>query len=162
MRHAKSSWRDSGVDDHERPLNGRGRRAAPIMARLLRERGLEPDHVLTSSATRAQDTARTVAEELGYSGPFEVTRQLYLADVKTYLAAIADLPSSVERPLILGHNPGISELVFALTGTEVDMPTASVAFVELRAENWGLIEPRSAGKLAGYFRPPKDEKKSKG
>lgn len=161
MRHAKSSWRDSGLDDHERPLNGRGRRAAPIMARLLRERSLEPDHVLTSSAVRAQDTARTVVGELGYTGPFEVTRQLYLADVKTYLAAIADLPKAVDRPLILGHNPGISELVFALTGTEVDMPTAAVAQIELNVDDWGLVEVRGAGKLAGYFRPPKDEKKSK-
>lgn len=162
MRHAKSSWRDARLDDHERPLNGRGRRAAPIMARLLQERGLSPDHILTSSAVRAQDTARTVAEELGYQGPFEVTRGLYLADVKSYLTAIADLPRAAVRPLLVGHNPGISELVLTLTGTEVDMPTAAIALVELDCEEWVLPESRPAGKLAGYFRPPKDDKKSKG
>lgn len=131
------------------------------MAQLLRDRGLDPDHILTSSAVRAQDTARAVAAELGYIGPFEVTRQLYLAEVKTYLSAMNDLPISVERPLIVGHNPGISELVFALTGTEVDMPTAAIALVELGVNDWGLVEAQGSGRLGGYFRPPKEEKKSR-
>jgi len=162
MRHAKSSWRDAGLEDHERPLNGRGRRAAPYMGKLLAERGLTPDHILTSSALRAQDTARTVAQELAYAGPFEVTRRLYLADPKTYLAALADLPPSVQRPLIVGHNPGISELVFELTGTELDMPTAAVALIEVPTQDWSSFPERGAAKLAGYFRPPKEDKKSKG
>lgn len=132
------------------------------MGKLLGERGLIPDHILTSSALRAQDTARAVAQELAYVGPFEVTRRLYLADPKTYVAAIADLPQSVQLPLIVGHNPGISELVFELTGTELDMPTAAVAVVELPLPEWSSFAAPGSAKLVEYFRPPKEDKKFKG
>jgi phosphohistidine phosphatase len=164
MRHAKSSWRDGEQDDHERPLNGRGRRAAPFMGDLLAKQGLRPDFIITSTALRALETAKSVALAAGYGGSLEVTRSLYLAEPSVYRQSLLDVPEGRERVLLVGHNPGISEFLFALTGVERDMPTASIAQVALGLSEFSAVTAETRGELVQFWRPreeQKDEKKSR-
>lgn len=125
MRHAKSSWDDAGLDDHDRPLNKRGLRDAPRMGRLLVANGLVPERIITSSAQRARRTAELVAVECG-SPEVTVDERLYMADQDDWLTVLTTLPPG--SPLLLiGHNPGLEELVSMISGDYVSMPTAAIA-----------------------------------
>jgi phosphohistidine phosphatase len=158
MRHAKSSWRDPGIDDHERPLLGKGKRAAHQMAALLQAAGIGFDLVLCSTAARAVETANLLTEALSYKGPLELTARLYLAEPSTYLEVLGELEDSVNRVLVIGHNPGISELVLRLTGQEVDMPTAALAHIELPVDSFVALDGAVEGRLVAFLRPQRDEK----
>lgn len=140
LRHAKSSWDDPGLDDHDRPLNKRGRKAAPRMGQLIRDEGLEPDAIVTSSAERARTTAGAVCEALGYQGAVDETRELYLAAPAAYLRVIQQLPDDAERALLVGHNPGLEDLLEALSGDARRLPTAALAALELDAKHWRDVE----------------------
>ena len=158
MRHAKSSWRDPGIDDHERALVGKGRRAVDQMVSLLQADGIHFDFVLSSTATRAVETANLLIEGLSFKGPLELSRRLYLAEPSAYLEVLAELEDSVDCALVIGHNPGISELVSRLTGQEVDMPTAALAHIELPIDAYAAIESTGQGRLVAFLRPQRDEK----
>ena len=130
MRHAKSSWSDPQLADFDRPLNKRGQRDAPRMGELLREHDLVPDRIFCSSAQRARETASLVVQASGFSGTVETTDQLYHASPDAYLALLrqqADMP----RVMVIGHNPGLEELVFRLTDLDETLPTAAVARISL-------------------------------
>jgi phosphohistidine phosphatase len=158
MRHAKSSWDEPGVSDHDRPLNARGARAAPRMGRLLREKALVPELIVSSTAKRAVDTAHAVADAMGYTGPIEVTRRLYLAEPEGYLDLLAEALLEGEtaardrRVLIIGHNPGLAQLVALLTGVDVEMQTAAIAHVEADVVSGAALTP-GCGSLRGVYRP---------
>lgn len=165
MRHAKSSWQDAAQPDHDRELNGRGRRAAPFMGELLARQDLLPDFVITSTAVRALDTAKTVIASASYQGPLEITRRLYLAEVSTHYEVLLDVPVGRERVLLVGHNPGISDFLLSLTGEEHDMPTAAIARIDLDLSEFSAIREGIRGKLVNFWRPreeQKGEKKSRG
>jgi phosphohistidine phosphatase len=156
MRHAKSSWDDSQLSDHDRPLNARGLRSAPRMGRLLREQGLVPQLIVTSTARRAMDTAHAIVTAVGYDGRIEVTRRLYLAEPEVYLEVLSELEPRHGRVLVIGHNPGIAQLVEQLTGVAEEMPTAAIAQVELDVADVSEIAVRSpepTGRLRAVFRP---------
>lgn len=157
MRHAKSSWRDSGLDDHDRPLNGRGRRAAPFMGDVLRARGLVPELILCSTAVRAVETATEVIKASSFDGALEVRRGLYLAESSAYLDAMTELDAGLDRVLVIGHNPGISELLQLLTGEVIDMPTASVAHIELELAELSEATERTPGRLVAFYKAPRDD-----
>ncbi len=130
MRHAKSSWSDPQLADFDRPLNKRGQRDAPRMGELLREHDLVPDRIFCSSAQRARETASLVVQASGFAGAVETTDQLYHASPDAYLALLrqqADMP----RVMVIGHNPGLEELVFRLTDLDETLPTAAVARISL-------------------------------
>lgn len=150
MRHGKSDW-SVGAPDHDRPLKGRGRRAADAMGRLLSDIGEAPDHVITSSAVRARTTAQRAAAAGAWQAPIEVTDALYHASVEQVLRTVADAPD-VERLLVAGHEPTWSALVAHLTGGDVAMKTATVAAVDLHARAWPHA-PRARGELAWLFQP---------
>src|SRR5438105_4097768 len=95
MRHAKSSWKEAELDDHERPLNKRGRRAAPAMGQLLRENSLTPDAILSSTALRARQTAEAVAEACGFAGEISYHAEFYHDAPEGYFEALARLPGGV-------------------------------------------------------------------
>jgi phosphohistidine phosphatase len=153
MRHAKSGWDDPSLADHERPLNARGRKAAPRMAELLVEQKLVPELIITSTARRALDTAHAVVTGTGYDGRVEVTRRLYLAEPGTYLEVLGEIEQRFGRVLVVGHNPGISELVGRLTGESVEMPTAAIARIELALPSFAAVDARTRGKLLEVFKP---------
>src|SRR5918994_6226511 len=106
IRHAKSSWEHSGVSDHDRPLNERGLRDAPLMGRRLAERGVVPDVILSSTALRARATAKLLADALGSGAAHIVTdERLYAASADEVLEVVGELGSEVSCAAVVGHNP---------------------------------------------------------
>ncbi len=153
LRHAKSSWKDADLSDHDRPLNKRGRSDAPRMAQLLVEKGLEPDHVVCSSARRAQQTARQAIK----GGPWhcEVTTddRLYMAAAQDVIEVLRQVPEENARVMVIGHNPGLEELAEALTGEPAELPTAAIAQVELDIETWSDLDLSGLGTMAAVWKP---------
>ena len=142
LRHAKSSWDDPELADHERPLSARGRRAADAIGNYLREHGIEPELVLCSSAARTRETLARI----GLSG--EVERELYGASANELLARVRELSPRLESVLLIGHNPGMHDLALALTGEPADKyPTGALATIELAG--WTA----RSGRMIGFVRP---------
>jgi phosphohistidine phosphatase len=138
IRHAKSSWRETGLTDRERPLNLRGNRDAHFMANLLKEKKIKPDIIISSDAVRAKATAYIFADTLKYPRE-EISEELdlYLASIHDFLTQINSLDDSAESCFVFSHNPGISGVIFYLTGYErVDMPTCAVYGIEFDIQSW--------------------------
>jgi phosphohistidine phosphatase len=153
LRHAKSSWNDPARDDHERPLSKRGRRDAPRMGKLVRKYELTPDMVITSDAVRARLTAEAVAEEARYAGEILLDRRLYLASPADILRLLRTVRANAQTVMIVGHNPGLEELVEQLTGERQDLPTAALAQIVLPIDQWRDLKPSTGGTLVGHWRP---------
>jgi phosphohistidine phosphatase len=153
LRHAKSSWNNPALDDHERPLNKRGRRDAPRMGELVREYGLIPDVVISSDAVRARLTAEAVAEAARYAGEILLDPHLYLASPADILSLLRTVREQAETVMIVGHNPGLEELVAQLTGERQDLPTAALAQIVLPIDQWRDLKPSTRGTLVGHWRP---------
>src|SRR5688572_5475639 len=108
LRHAKSSWKETALDDHERPLNKRGRRDGPRMGKLIREHGLTPDVIISSDAVRARLTAEAVAAAAGYSREIRLEEALYAASPADILAVLRTATTTTAGTvMIVGHNPGL-------------------------------------------------------
>lgn len=152
LRHAKSSWGDSTVQDFDRPLNGRGRDAAPLVGRLIRERRLRVDLLLSSPAARARQTAELVKESAGLSAELLYDERIYEADAARLLEVVTQTAEPAGALMIVGHNPGMEELLKILTGGEHRMPTAALACVALDVDVWGKARGR-AGRLEWLVRP---------
>jgi len=151
-RHAKSDWGVPGLSDHDRPLNSRGRRDAPRMARRLVDEGIAVDLVVSSDATRARSTASEYAAALGLD-PVEEPL-LYAASARSILAIAAALPDESEVAMLVGHNPGMSDAVEELTGAYTEFPTCAVAECAVDVGSWAeLVE--GAGRLL-RLRTPRD------
>jgi phosphohistidine phosphatase len=153
LRHAKSSWSDAGLADHERPLNKRGKRDAPRMGRLLREKDLLPDLILSSTAKRAKQTTEAVAEESGYGGDIRYLGEFYAADPETILEVLRSIPDENIRVMVVGHNPGLEELVELITGESAGMPTAALAQILLPLESWQNISEDVEGEIENLWVP---------
>ena len=153
LRHAKSSWNDPQLDDHERPLNERGRRDAPRMGELLREFGLRPDVVISSDAVRARLTAEAVAAAARYVGEIVLDPHLYLASPADILSLLRTVRENAETVMIIGHNPGLEELVEQLTDERHDLPTAALAHIVLEIDQWRDLTLSTRGTLLGHWRP---------
>jgi phosphohistidine phosphatase len=153
LRHAKSSWNNARLADHDRPLNPRGKQDAPHAGRWLRDRDLTPDLIVTSSAERALATAEAVALASDYDREIAVTRAFYHAAPENYLELLAGLSDEYERVLVVGHNPGLEELVEQLSGRAETMVTAALAVVELPIDRWPDLDEATAGKLVEMWRP---------
>jgi len=153
LRHAKSSWNDPELDDHERPLNDRGRRDGPRMGELVREYGLIPDVVISSDAVRAQLTAEAVAEAARYAGEILLDPRLYLASPADIVSLLRTVRENAATVMIIGHNPGFEELVEQLTGERQDLPTAALAHIVLEIDQWCDLTPSTRGTLVNHWRP---------
>jgi phosphohistidine phosphatase len=126
LRHAKSAW-PAGVADADRPLADRGERDAPAVGRWLREHVPDIDLTVCSPAVRTRQTWRLVAGELDRIPAFRLDERIYDADVPDLLAVLHELPDTVSTVVLVGHNPGLSDLVHTLTGDAIEMKTSSVA-----------------------------------
>jgi phosphohistidine phosphatase len=153
LRHAKSSWDDPDLDDHDRPLNKRGKRDAPRMGKLLAQQDLTPELIVTSTAKRARRTARAVAEACGYEGQMVETGDLYHAPAEGYVEVLRRLPPDVDCPLLVGHNPGMEDLLARLTGSDEIMPTAALAKVSLPVDAWDELTSKTPGTLINLWLP---------
>jgi phosphohistidine phosphatase len=153
MRHAKSSWGDEGLADFDRPLNDRGLRDAPRMGRHLRAQKLRPDLVVSSPAERARKTAALVAEAARLqTGRVRHDERIYEADAARLLEVVSQIEEDAEEVLLVGHNPGMEQLLQLLTGESRRMTTAALALVTLDIEKWNKARERS-GRLEWHVRP---------
>jgi phosphohistidine phosphatase len=138
VRHAKSSWEQPGLSDFDRPLNDRGKKDAPEMAKRVKEKGVEPDHFISSPAKRARRTARFFAEEFGFKkGEIELVDELYGASRAEFLKAITGISDKYETAALFSHNPGITDFASSLTNVRVDdMPTCAIFALQIETDNW--------------------------
>lgn len=159
LRHAKSSWDNPAERDVDRPLNRRGEKDAPRMGKWMRHSGLVPDHVVASPARRAEQTAKAVAKALGIK-PKRIhwEPRIYEASVARLLEVLAEVPEDRESVLLVGHNPGLEELVTYLAGTDALpeppaslMKTCTLATLTLPAD-WRELAPGCA-ELVGVQQP---------
>ena len=140
MRHAKSSWKEAGLNDHERPLNGRGRRSATALGAWLRDQKYIPDQILSSSSARTRETW----ERLGLVGAPAFLDGLYHAGPDRMLTALRDADGAVV--LMLGHNPGIAEFAQDMVAEApdharfADYPTGATLVVDFDIDDWSQLE----------------------
>ena len=155
IRHAKSSWKEHSKSDHERPLNERGQKDAPEMARLLKKRNIKPGLILSSDAVRAKETAIIFAKVLSY--PMEeiiYDSSLYLAGQFDFIKLVNSINDNIDCCLLVSHNPGISGFAHYLTGSnKTDMPTCAVYGIEFDLETWRSVKERSGKEI--LFEYPK-------
>jgi phosphohistidine phosphatase len=158
LRHAKSSWKDTSLPDHDRPLAGRGRRAAKAIARHMREHGVEPELVLCSTAQRARQTLDRIEPALG-SATVRVERDLYAASAPALLERLRGVPDAVESVMVIGHNPGLQELALELARPasaagelEAKYPTGALATLAFEASSWQELD-RDTAELVELVRP---------
>ena len=138
MRHAKSSWSDASLDDHERPLNKRGRRDAPRIAEELCNRDWIPDRIRVSSSRRTMETLELM-DAMTRNSTIEVEPSLYHSNISTLLQAVEEVEKG-KTTMILSHNPGCEILVHQLSNRLEVMPTAAAALFEKQNDVWILID----------------------
>jgi phosphohistidine phosphatase len=153
LRHAKSSWADDDLPDLERPLTGRGRKAAGRIAAYLAEHRVEPDLVLCSPARRTRQTLELVRPALPDTAEVAIEDSLYGAASQDLLARLQRVPDSVDRVLLIGHNPGLQQLAARLAPPgerrRLDhFPTAALALLALPAGDWTDLDRRPAQLVA--------------
>lgn len=157
FRHAKSSWDDASLPDHERPLSPRGIKAATRMSRYLAEEGLVPGLVLASDSVRTRATCALLFAPLDAPAPEIVTtRDLYLADPDAILKVVrreADANDAPRHVMVVGHNPGLQLLALSLPGDgarrdieslALKFPTAALAHFTFATADWSSIAPGRA------------------
>lgn len=153
LRHAKSSWEDASLSDHDRPLKSRGREDAPRIGALLHDEELTPGVIITSSARRAVETARLVAAECDFEGRIVISEELYHADPYSYLEVAREHGGGHEIILLVGHNPGVEDLIEQLTGDWQRMPTAALAEIGLDINLWSELHDDVGGRLVNLWWP---------
>ncbi len=162
LRHAKASALETGREDIDRPLNGRGKRAAVAMGKYMAANGLMPDIVLCSPASRAKRTWELAAKELGGAPKVLFVRDIYdFGDGEELLNCLRRLAADAKSVLLVGHNPSIAGLALRLVRKgdkklrdllEAKYPTAALAVIKLGAGSWAAVA-EGAGTLARFVRP---------
>ena len=154
IRHAKSSWKDDSLDDHERPLNRRGERDSLSMARHLADGAEQLDVIYSSTATRALDFAQMISEFTGFSLVPDLT--FYTFDVDELLEILRSLPNQAESVAVVAHNPAITQIVNRLSGAEINnVPTAGIVALNCEIEQWRQLGESIDECELDYFESPK-------
>ncbi len=136
MRHAKSDWSDGSLADFDRPLNKRGKKAAPFMGIEIKKRDLVPDIIISSPAKRAKMTAKAVAENCGFDEDIIWNEDFYFGYMNDIINSVRDLPDRVNSVMVVGHNPTWESMVNILSRSDVSMTTANISVLELDSDNW--------------------------
>jgi phosphohistidine phosphatase len=156
LRHAKSSWKDTSLDDFDRPLSNRGKKDAPKMAQRLCERGIQVDLIISSSASRTKETAIIFADILNYKSEIIFNRRLYEASAGHILSVINQIDNRFENVLLVCHNPGITNLVNYLSDSFIEnIPTTGIVGL-ISDRNWKEVNEKSCTCL--FYDYPKKNK----
>ena len=123
------------------------------MGQLLLSQGLSPDTIVSSTAVRAMKTAEVVADRCYFDGEVQTDHRLYLADSNTILNIASRVSAEAKRILVVGHNPGLEDLVTRLTGCEEQLPTAGLAQIVLKIDQWKDMSLSTGGQLLNCWRP---------
>lgn len=160
MRHAKSSWDDERLADRDRPLSARGERDAPFMAQRLGARGLSGVWIATSPAVRALRTAEALLAALRPPPRIDVTPALYLASPEEILVTLAHAPADAATAVVVGHNPGLTELANRLLPDLLldNLPTAGMVAISLATERWA--DAGSARATLDFYDTPNNARKT--
>lgn len=142
VRHAKSSWEEPGLPDHDRPLIAAGIKKTKLIIDFLQKKHVMPDLMISSSATRAKETAFIIAEGLGY--PQEqiiIDQKIYHASTDSIFSELYALPDNVSSVMIFGHNPTLTYFVNQfLSPTIINLPTSGVVAIEFATDKWTEID----------------------
>ncbi|MCH7806323.1 MAG: histidine phosphatase family protein [Proteobacteria bacterium] len=161
LRHAKSSWDDPGCADFDRPLNGRGRKAAGAIGAYIKEKNLVPDLVLSSPSARTRETLERLQKGMARQVFIQYPEILYLASPETILNTIRTAAASAARLMITGHNPGLHQLALRLAkagshedyaAMEFKFPTAALAEIAFPGEDWANLK-EGGGELKRFILP---------
>ncbi|MGB4866545.1 MAG: histidine phosphatase family protein [Hyphomicrobium sp.] len=163
LRHAKSSWDEPGIDDFDRPLNTRGRAAAPVMGQILASLKFQPDVVLCSPSVRTRETLACVKPHFEKKGAAQIKLidQLYLASPADLMEHISSVASDAKRVLVIGHNPGLQMLAskLAASGDPAQLirlnekfPTAALALLSFPSDTFANMDIQS-GHLEAFITP---------
>jgi len=165
LRHAKSAWDNSSVGDFERPLSNRGRKAAPLVGAYLARKGMVPELVLSSSATRAVETLDLVSAGWQTKPAVRKLKSLYLAMPREMLRRLQAVGREADCVMLIGHNPGIADLANWLCSQgnaelraklSRKFPTGAVAVLEFDVEDWGDVDAET-GRLVDFSTPKQIE-----
>jgi phosphohistidine phosphatase len=151
VRHAKATH-ESGYADFDRPLKESGKEDAKMMAQIIKGQSIIPQFIITSPALRTQTTAVIFANQLQLAAP-GTDKRIYEASEQTWVRVINDLPNEHDFIAVVGHNPGISQALYYLTGQVRDLPTCAVALINFDNDEWQSITEED-GHLA-FFDSPK-------
>ncbi|MEM9494627.1 MAG: histidine phosphatase family protein [Pseudomonadota bacterium] len=153
LRHAKSAWDDPNLEDVDRPLNGRGRKAAPLIGAALHADWGAPDQILCSVAERTRETCSRVCATFKTTPPVKFIDRLYLASPAEIMAEVARTPDDLNHLLVIGHNPGLEMIALELakqsnepdaTRMRTKFPTAGLAQFEIDAKRWKAADSDNA------------------
>jgi phosphohistidine phosphatase len=155
VRHAKSSWENNNLKDIERPLNKRGEKDAPFMGKLMKEKSIKPDYIVSSPAERAFKTATIFCNEMGIENEqIMVQKDLYDAGRKDILGVIHQFDNNFNSAMLFSHNPGLTDLANYLTsGNVYDVPTCGIVSLNCNIDNWSDLDESNC-KL-NFFEYPK-------
>ena len=158
VRHAKSDWEDLSLSDFDRPLNSRGNKAAPEMAKRLVKRGIIPEHLVSSPALRAFSTAKYFAEAFDIKKKdIQLEAKIYEAPVSTLLEVVNGLDNQYNFIALFGHNPGITMLSTILSDSDIyNLPTCGMVLIEFPFDDWKMISA-GTGDLKMYDYPKNPE-----
>ena len=150
LRHAKSSWNDSSLRDFDRPLNDRGREAAELIGKRLAAEELVDALLLCSPALRTRETAEIVFQDLRVDERFD--ERIYEASLRDLTQVISEIPDDKQVAVLIGHNPGLEELLAFLTGEQRRMPTCALAKITFDLESWKQVRT-GEGNLERFITP---------
>src|SRR5262245_8556824 len=136
LRHAKSSWDDESKQDFERPLSNRGRKASTLIGQFIQEKKIDFDLVLVSTAVRTRETIERIKERAKLRGEVRYDERIYEATVPQLLEIISQIDNDRRNVLLVGHNPGLEELLALLTAEQHPVTTANFASIKLKAAKW--------------------------
>jgi phosphohistidine phosphatase len=154
IRHAKSSWKDMTLRDFDRPLNKRGKRDAPFMAKLLKSKKIMPDVILSSPALRAKSIAKVVAKELNFSKDIVYKQNIYDSDTNVLHTILKELNNKESIAFLFGHNPEFNMLASKYVNFNENIPTSGVVAIEFDCDKWIDIDNKNA-KLISFEYPKK-------
>lgn len=158
VRHAKSDWDNPKLPDIERPLNKRGKKDAPKMATIFKEKNIEPQLLISSPSVRTMATARFFCKELNYDyDNVAVEKDIYLASLETLLGMVKNLDDKLDSVMMFAHNPGITELVNILAEENIaNVPTCGITAISFRTNHWDKIDKSNSSLI--FFEYPKKYK----
>lgn len=153
MRHAKSSWDNPGLADHDRPLSKRGVLAAKKMGEFINDSEVQPDVIISSTSKRTRETVKYFLQTNSFSGDIYYTRHLYHGGQEEMIDAIKEFAADAACVMVLGHNPGMEDAVEDFTGEYERMPTAAIAQIKFSITEWKQLSDSVLGELIAVWRP---------
>lgn len=155
IRHGKSDWSNPDLEDFDRPLNKRGKRNAPFMAELLKQKNANPDLIISSPAYRTKKTAEIIKKGIAYKSQILFDEHLYEASLGTILEIVNYIDDDYDKVFLIGHNPSLNMLGFYLVGFNENIPTCGILEIEFDCDSWREVNKKCA-KLISFEYPKKN------